>query len=195
MLQFLENDFQNTVFVGFNSGVEFDVLSYFKPELEVSYFVGAIIDIERRDNAGNINEIISRNAYALNFSIVPKIDLGSRSTYTEVGMAHFQILPKYTISRNEGRGYYTIINSSNLSKSVTERDTFTEWKHSLGIGVGLHVPVSHKNTSSISLNLYYNGIDLGDAINKLKYKQSYEYNTKGALGCGINYFLDLKEKN
>ncbi|MEO8253660.1 MAG: hypothetical protein ABI554_04670, partial [Flavobacterium sp.] len=191
---FLENDFKNSVFIGFNSGVEFNVLSYFKPELEVSYFVGAIEDIERRDNAGNINEIIGRNAYSLNFSIIPKIDLGSRSTNTEVGMAHFQILPKYTISRIEGKGSYTIINSNNYSKSVTESDVVTEWKHSVGIGIGLHVPVSQNNNNSISLNLYYNGIDLGDAINKLKYKKSYEINTKGALGLGINYFFGFKHK-
>jgi hypothetical protein len=27
---------------GFNSGVEFNVISFFKPELEISYFLGAM---------------------------------------------------------------------------------------------------------------------------------------------------------
>jgi hypothetical protein len=37
-----------------------------------------------------------------NFSVIPKIDLGSNSTNSEVGMVHFQIM-KYTISKNEAR--------------------------------------------------------------------------------------------
>lgn len=191
---FLDNNFKNSVFIGFNSGVEIKVASYFKPELEVSYFLGALEDVERLDNAGNLAELTVRNAYSLNFSIVPKIDLGSRSTGTEVGMAHFQILPKYTISRNEGKGNYTTVNSSNYAKSTTESEVVTEWKHSVGIGVALHVPVSHKNYNSMSINLYYNGIDIGDAVNKLKNQKGFEVNTKGALGLGINYFFGFKNK-
>lgn len=191
---FLDKDFKNSLFVGFNGGVEFNMVSFFKPELEISCFLGAIEDVEIQDNTGNISEIFLRNAYALNFSVTPKIDLGSSSTNSEVAMVHFQILPKYTISKNEGRGNYTIINQNNPSKSLVEREVVTEWQHSIGIGIGLHFPVSHKNHNSISLNLYYNGIDLGDALNKLNHRGNYEFNTKNVMGLGMNYFFGLKKK-
>lgn len=191
---FLDKDFKNSLFIGFDSGVEFHILSFFKPELEVSYFAGAIEDVEIHDDMGNVTDIFIRNAYALNFSFIPKIDFGSRSTNTEVGMAHFQILPRYTISKNEGRGNYTIINKNNPSKSLIEKEIIAEWQHSLGIGVGLNFAVSHKNYNSMSLNLYYNGINLGEALNKLKHKRSYEFNTQDVMGLGINYYFGFKKK-
>jgi hypothetical protein len=191
---FIHNDFKSSLFLGFNSGVEFNVIHFFKPELEISYFLGAIEDIENQDEKGNVTDVFFRNAYGLNFSFIPKIDIGSRSNSSEVGMVHFQILPKYTISKNKGVGTYSIINPNNPLKSLIEREVIEDWQHSLGIGIGLHFAISHKNYNSISLNLHYNTIDLGVAVNKLKYGNNYKFNTNNTIGVGINYYLGLKRK-
>jgi hypothetical protein len=79
-------------------------------------------------------------------------------------------------------GNYTIINKPNPSKSLIEREVVTEWQHSLELEL-VYILRFHINHTNF-LNLYYNGIDLGGAINKLKYEGVMSL-IKGALGLEL----------
>jgi len=68
-----------------------------------------------------------------------------------------------------------------------------EWRHSLGIGLGLDIYVSDNNSSSVELILYYQGIELGNTLSELKFSTT-NYSTKDVLGLGITYYIGTKNK-
>jgi opacity protein-like surface antigen len=188
---YLDNDFNNSTFIGAKIGTEFKLTSFLKPELEINYQVGALKDVEIRDSQGNLSNFFVKKVSAINYGFCPKIAIGDSDN--EKGTGHFVILPRYSISKIEATGNYTIINQSNLSKSIEEKEIITTWQHSLGIGIGIDVGVSN-NYDTIALNLYYNGIDMGNALNNLKYNGTAKFSTKNVIGFGINYYFSFKKR-
>lgn len=146
-------------------GSELKINRIIKPEIELSWFLGGLEDDISRNDQGVATEIFTRAVSALNFSFCPKIYFGS--TNNSVGSGHFQILPRYSISKIEAIGNLFTINQSNPSSSTSEKEILTEWQHSLGIDFG----ISHKNYDSLSLDLYYNGVDMGNALSNLKHSE------------------------
>lgn len=188
---YLDNDFLNSTFVEIKVGSELKINRIIKPEIELSGFLGGIEDDISRNDQGVATEIFTRAVSALNFSFCPKIYFGS--TNNSVGSGHFQILPRYSISKIEARGNLFTINQSNPSSSTSEKEILTEWQHSLGIGLGIDFGISHKNYDSLSLNLYYNGVDMGNALSNLKHSGG-KFATNNVLGFGINYYFSFKKR-
>lgn len=188
---YLDKDFTNSTFIGGEGGAEFRISHLFKPEIGVSFLAGALEDAITRNDQGIITNTYRRTVSAFDYSFCPKIVLGSADN--EVGVGHFQIAPKYFISKIEARGNFSTINQSNPSKSISEKEKVVEWQHSLGIGIGIDFAVSHKNYDSLSLNLYYQGIDLGNTLTSLKHSES-KFSTKDVLGFGINYYFSFKKR-
>lgn len=187
---YLDNDFANSTFLEAKLGVEFKITSFLKPEIEVNYLVGGLEDVIIRDNQGNVSNLYVRTVSSLNYTLSPKICIGDSDN--QAGSGHFLILPRYSVSRIEARGNYTTINQANLSKSIEEREIITEWQHSLGIGVGIDFGIS-RNYDALSLILYYNGIDMGNALNSLKHSGG-KFSTNNVIGFGINYYFSFKKR-
>jgi len=183
-------DFQESGYLEVTSGVDVKVYKFFKPEASISYYFGRLEDYNKLDQAGNIISISKANASALNFGFTPKICL----SWSEVsaGDAVLQILPRYNISRIEAQQNYTLINQSNPAQSKTQKDIVTEWQHSLGIGLGLDIMLSDKNYNSLAINLYYTGVDMGEALTDVK-KSNTHYDST-TLGLGMNYYFGFKKK-
>jgi opacity protein-like surface antigen len=187
---YLESDFKNSAFVEVGSGLEVKIHRLFKPEVGISYFVGELSEDINRDTEGHAIDLLEKKVSALNFNLTPKICLCSNESSS--GDIFFQLLPRYNISKIEAVGNYTIINQSNPSNSVTKKEIITEWQQSFGIGIGVDIILSDKNYDSLAVNLYYNGVNLGKALNDLSHNNA-RYNSK-TLGFGISYYLGFKKK-
>jgi opacity protein-like surface antigen len=188
---YFDSDFINSSFLEIKLGAEFKITSFLKPEIEVNYQVGALEDVLIRDNQDNLTNLYVKKVSAINYSFCPKICFGDSDN--QKGSGHFLILPRYSISKIEARGNYTTINQANLSKSIEESEIITKWQHSLGIGIGIDTGVSH-NYDTLSLNLYYNGIDMGNALNSLKHNGTTKFSTNNVVGFGINYYFSFKKR-
>jgi hypothetical protein len=188
---YIDSDFSQSGFADLKAGAEYNATYYLKPEIEISYMFGVLEKLTDRDDAGLILSEYSKKVSAVNFSICPKIILGNKDEDGTSG--YLQILPKYTYSKIEANGYRLSRNPNDVSKPIEERENKPDSRHSLGIGVGYVFDLSDENPDSIALNIYFNNIDLGNALNSLK--QDRRYKTNDVIGLGVNYYFSLKKKN
>lgn len=186
---YLDNEFKNSGYGGVNAGAEFKVKTYFRPEIETSFLLGNLQNKTLKDNLGNATDLIVSRVSSVNFSFCPKICLGGK----EQENSFLSIRPKYNFSRIQASGSHFVINQSNPLTSVEQKDQYDEWRHSLGIGIGIDIYVSDKNSSSVAFILYYQGIDMGKALSELKFSTS-NYSTKDVIGLGITYYIGAKNK-
>lgn len=184
------SDFQNNSFVEVGSGLEVKVHRFLKPEVGVSYFIGSLEDYSKNDALGNTLDFRTSKAYALNFNLTPKISLYSKEVNS--GDVFIQILPRFNVSKIGADRNYTVINQTKPSASVTTRETVSEWQQSFGIGVGIDIVLSDKSYDSLSVNLYYNGVNMGKALTEVN-NSSSRVNTD-TLGLGISYYLGFEKK-
>lgn len=187
---YLNRSFDKSVFASLDGGLEFKLNKFLKPEIEFEYFIGALPDRTTEDLNGSTTELLVRTVYATNWSISPKISFGN-----EDDRVHFQILPIYNITNVVAKGSLFTSNNTRTDLVKTNTDKFSETKHSLGIGIGILFDLSDDFFQSIALNLYYNNVDLGNALTKLKFNKG-TYQTQQSLGIGVQYYFGFgKKKN
>ncbi|MBX9808215.1 MAG: hypothetical protein K2X95_10505 [Flavobacteriaceae bacterium] len=188
---YLQWDFEKSSFAGVNAGAEFKIKPYFVPELECSYFFGSIEDASKYKFGAPLvqTELYIRSVSSLNFSFCPKIAIGNKND----GASYLVILPRYTFSKIEAKGDFVEYNENGTYINHNEFEKSTQ--QSLGLGVGLDIPLSDDNSNSIGFILYYNGINLGKAINSLQHSTGYEFNSNGVLGLGVNYYFSLRKSS
>ncbi|WP_166923515.1 outer membrane beta-barrel protein [Flavobacterium poyangense] len=184
------SDFKSNSFGELGGGVEVKMHRFFKPEVGLSYFFGSLEDYNRLDNNGTILDVSSKKVNAVNYNITPKIAL--YSTEVNAGDVFLQILPRYNVSKIEAERLYTVINQSNPEKSVTKRETLTQWQQSIGIGVGIDIVLSDKSYDTVAINAYYNGVNLGKPLTDIN-NSSSRYNTN-TVGMGVSYYLGFGKK-
>ncbi len=186
---YYDNEFKKSSYGGVHLGAEFKINKYIRPEIETSILFGNLQNTTTLDNLGNDTDLFVRRVSSLNFSFSPKISLGDDGE----GGSFISIRPKYNFSRIQGSGSHFIINQANPLKSVEVQDSYNEWRHSLGIGIGFDFYKSEKNSDVFSFILYYQGIEMGNALSKLKFSTS-NYTTKDVFGLGFTYYIGTKNK-
>jgi hypothetical protein len=175
-----------SLFVGFNCGAEFKIKRYIKPEIEFDVLFVPVEDVVHHDDQRNVKSVFRRSAHALNFNFCPKICIGNNGEND----TYLVILPKYSFSKVTATGQFTTLNANEV-KTVT-KETISDWQHSLGIGIGLDISVSNDNTDSLSLNIYYQNVDIGMVLKELNHSGS-RFFIKNSLGAGINYYFSFKK--
>lgn len=185
---YFDNDFDKG-FSGINLGGEISIHTHFKPEIEISHLFGVIYD-NIRDNIGNDTNIYTRKAGATSISFCPKICLGDSREDDYV----ISIQPKYNFSFVNASGSNLIVNPTNPLASVEKKDSYSETRHSIGMALGIDIGISNKNSSSISFLLYYQGIEMGQAVTKLNFGNQ-NFKTNDVLGIGFIYYLGNKNKD
>lgn len=185
---YLHTDFSNSVFFSLKTGTEFSLNKYLKPEIEISGIVGALEDFTTRDQNNRIIEEYTRSVTSINFSISPKIILGNAMELD----SYFIILPKYSISNVEAHGNLTTYNNTG-SIIANKRKIVKDWSQSLGMGIGYNFNLSDNNPDSLCIILDLQGVELGEAINKIN-ENSSRVTTKWTFGLGFNYYFNLKKK-
>jgi hypothetical protein len=176
-----------SLFVGVNCGAEFKIKRYIKPEIEFNVLYVPVDDVELRSDQGNAKSIFRRSAHSLNFNFCPKICIGNNGEND----TYFVILPKYSFSKVTAAGEFITLNANDIK--TTTKETISDWQHSLGIGLGLDISVSNDNTDSLCLNIYYQNVDMGKALNELNHTGS-RFFIKNSLGAGLNYYFSFKKK-
>jgi hypothetical protein len=186
---YLQWDFKKSSFAGVNLGAGLKINPYFMPELECSYFFGGIEDATQYtfETPSVQTELYIRSVSSTNFSFCPKIAMANSND----GSSYLVILPSYTISNIKARGNFVSFNENSTSTTKHEFEKSTQ--HSLGLGVGLEIPLSGDNSNSIALILYYSGVNLGKIINNLEHSEDYTFNSNGVLGVGVNYYFSFRK--
>jgi hypothetical protein len=177
-----------SIFVGVNCGAEFKIKRYIKPEIEFNVLFVPIDDVEFYSDQGNLKSIFRRSANSLNFNFCPKICIGNNGEND----TYFVILPKYSFSKVKAVGEFATLNANDIK--TTTKEIIIDWQHSLGIGIGLDISVSNDNTDSLCLNIYYQNVDMGKALNELNHSGSSKFFIKNSLGAGLNYYFSFKKK-
>lgn len=187
-----QSEFYNSSYYNIKTGLELNLKKYFKPEVELNYFLGGLGDEVNYNNQNVAIAVFSRKFSVLNFGLSPKIIL----LKDEEEFYYFQILPKYNFSKIEATGDYLLINQNDATKSIREKETLKENKQSFGLGIGIVFNFSKtKKSDAIALNLFYQHIDSGSLISELKHNNT-AINTKDVLSFEFDYYFNFsKNKN
>ncbi len=187
-----QSEFYNSSYYNIKTGLELNLKKYFKPEVELNYFLGGLGDEVSYNNQNVAIDVFSRKFSVLNFGFSPKIIL----LKDEEELYYFQILPKYNFSKIEATGDYLLINQNDATKSIREKETLKENKQSFGLGLGIVFNFSKtRKSDAIALNLFYQHIDAGSLISELKHNNKV-INTKDVFSFEVDYYFNLiKKKN
>lgn len=184
-----DTDFNNSVFGSANIGVEFKVVRVFRPEIEIGVMYGTLETLTNYTPTGLVESIFERKTSAINYSFSPKIYFAD----PEDSDSSLFIRPRYTYSRVFGSTELAKRNPSELSKPIVEKKSAKTWDQSVDIGIGVSFNFSEKYYHSVDLILYYNNINLGDALNTIESKRNI--NTNGTLGLGLLVYFGGKINN
>ena len=180
---YLDRSFEKSVFASVNGGLEFKINKLVKPEIQFEYFFGSLPDRTTEDSNGIVTELLVRTVSATNLSICPKITFGDNED-----PVLFQILPFFNITNVTAKGAEFNLNSAKTNLIKTDSDSYSEKRYSFGIGTGIVFNLSDESFQAIALNLYYNNIDLGNALTNLKLNKGI-YHTQQSLGIGVKYYF------
>lgn len=187
---YIDTDFSKSFFGDLKIGAEYKLAYYLKPEIEINYMFGTLEELTDRDDTGLVLSEYSKKVAAINYSFCPKIILGNKNGD---GSGYLQILPKYTYSSIQASGHRVSRNPTNLSKPLEVKEKISDKQHSFGIGLGYVIDISDDNSHSLALNIYFNNIDLGNALNMLK--QDTRFKTQDVIGFGLNYYFVFKKRS
>jgi hypothetical protein len=185
---YIHSDFNTSLFVSANTGVEFKVVNYFRPELEIGVMYGTPETLTNYTETGLVESVYERTTSAINYSFSPKIYFGDPKV-SDMGVF---IRPRYTYSRVFGNTELTERNPNDLSKPIIDKKSASTWDQSLDIGIGISFNFSEKYYHSADIILYYNNINLGDALNTID--DGRTVNTNNTLGLGLLVYFGGKIK-
>ena len=183
---FRDVEFNGSVFGSAGTGLEFKIINNIRPEIELGVMYGIPETFTEYTETGLVQSVVERTASAINYSFCPKIYLGNPD-YSNIGIV---ILPKYTYSKVFGKTERTSRNPSDLSKPIIENKSASTWEDSLGIGIGLSVNFSEKYYHSADIILYFNGVNLGAALNTI----GSNINSNDTFGFGFLVYFGGKRK-
>jgi len=187
---YIDTDFDKSFFGDLKIGAEYKLAYYLKPEIDINYMFGTLEELTKRDDTGLVLSVYAKKVSAVNYSFCPKIILGNKNGD---GSGYLQILPRYTYSSIQASGHRVSRNSTNLSKPIEEKEKTYDIQHSFGIGLGHVIDFSDDNSQSLAINIYFNNIDLGNALNMLK--QDRRFKTQDVIGFGLNYYFVFKKRS
>ncbi len=181
--------FEKSGFASVNIGLEFKISHYIKPELNLRYFLGTLPDSNVFNTDGTFKENLIRTVSAKNISFCPKFILNDFEA-----PIRFQVIPSYDITQIIAKADLFKINNANTGVSKIDSDEFKETIHSFGMGIGIVFDLDEDSSQSLALTLYYNNIEIGNAISNLKFDTT-KYNTNQNIGVGVKYYFSFRKKN
>jgi hypothetical protein len=171
-------------------GVEFRMLKFISPEISAGFSLKNEIERTSFDNNNKINGVLFANANSFNFSFCPKILI-----YTAKDNHYsISILPKYSFNKiNASIDYAAVLPNQDIVLPL-KNEISSANVHSFTIGAGFYVNFDKEMQQSLALNLYFNSIEFGKALNQFE-QLNNNANTKKYLGFGIIYYFSLTASN
>lgn len=196
--KYLVNDFKEYGYIDIMVGTELKVFNFFKPEIQFSLKTGDLEESSSYNENGIPLDINYRKVSSYNLSFSPKFIIWpspkKSEDYYESDIGHIHVLPTYTLSKSEATSEYYFYNLGNKLPVKVENQKVTNIQHSFGIAIGIDIYMSDKDYSSLALNLYYNGFNFDESLNKLKHNRVV-FSTKETIGIGAVYYFSFKKKN
>ncbi|MEO8239777.1 MAG: hypothetical protein ABI793_06145 [Flavobacterium sp.] len=179
-----EKDLQSSPALSLSAGLEYKVISFLSPEIEINYMFGKFKNKTDSNQTGSLSTVSDKSFSTVNFSFCPKILLGScdKSSCT-----YLQILPKYMLSLinvTETKGNNT------LGSPMTER-SLSVWQHNIGLGVGLVINFDTWYSNSLAINMCYNTIRVSKPFDQLNPGTEPTDNV-GVYGLEFKYYFGVK---
>ena len=188
----LTGNFERKSITNFGAGIEIETFNFLRPEIEATYYLGFLEDIENINSNNVTTDLLSKYVSAINYSLTPKflIDISEND---DKGRVYFQIMPKYNLTNITAKATFFTLKKENTNLIETDSDQYKEKRQSFGIGLGVIFNLYDKRNDALAFNLYYNNINIGNAINNLKLGKS-SINTSTAFGVGVNYYFGIINK-
>lgn len=171
-------------------GVEFRIIKFISPEISAGFSLKSEIERTSFDDNFKINGISFAKANSFNFGFCPKILI-----YTaEDNHYSISILPKYSFNKiNASIDYATVLPNQDIVLPL-KNEISSANVHSFTIGAGFYLNLDKEMQQSLVLNLYFNSIEFGKALNQFE-QLNNSINTKNYLGFGMIYYISLKSNN
>lgn len=182
----LDRSFDNEGFAAVNSGIEYHFSQHFCPEIAVDYFFGVLKDKVETNNLNQETNRLEQNFSAVNLSFCPKIMFDDPTDNLR-----FQIIPKCNFYKTYAKGTFFLLDNNSL-KYNTDSDKSEAFSTSFGIAIGLVLAITDDHSQAIALNLTYNNIDFGNAINGLKF-DNHNLHSNQSLGIEVLYYFSFKK--
>jgi hypothetical protein len=179
-----EKDLQSSPALSLSAGLEYRLISFLSPEIEVNYMFGKFKNKTDSNGTGSPSIGSDKNFSTVNFTFCPKILLGNCD---KSSCAYLQILPKYMFSFidvTETKGNNT------LGSPMTER-SLSVWQHNIGLGVGLVINFDTWYSNSLAINMCYNSIRVSGPFDQLNPGTEPTDNV-GVYGLEFKYYFGVK---
>ncbi len=187
---YLNSNMYKKTYFKLSLGVDYKVTKFLKPEIEGNFYLGNLNEHEETNAQFQKISILQRNFRGYGLAFIPKICFGNGED--EIREGFLQILPRYSITKIEGKEVFNYLD--NASELKTETEIVKEFRHSIGIGIGFYFDFSDRDSNALALNLYYDNIDFGNTLSNLKH--SYRnYSTNQTIGAGVVYYFGFTNKN
>jgi hypothetical protein len=179
--------YEKTAFASIAIGVEVKAANFLKPEIAFGYSIGSLNKYNTYTDDFQINGVSQSNFNAFNIGCTPKLLVYKDDN----GYYSLNLLPKYTFSKISASNSYAAVLPNGDVVLPSQNSTATAVQHSLGLGIGFCVNFSKKNYGSMAVNLYWNNIEYGNAVNNLK-NMGRTINTAPNVGYGLVYYFSIK---
>lgn len=186
------NSFQKSTYGNGGFGLEYNLNSFFRPEVEIAIFTGVMQNIDNIDYSnGYITDSYKRSFWATNLSFSPKFTINISTDFERI--SNFQIMPRLNFTRTVAEGKLYVLNDKKTSLDFAESERIIDFSQSIGIGVGVYFELSDKKSDAIAFNLYYHNINFGKDLSDLKHAES-KIETHQVIGFGLNYYFGFVKK-
>ncbi len=182
------SNFTKTNYVNIGVGIEVNAFRFLKPEVEFKVIYAPIPIITNYDNLGFETEQIFYNLWAYNISIAPKFHFREEDEDWFVNL-----YPIYNVTKINASYEYFVINPKTGISTQNSSDKVKESRHSAGFGVSFGFDFQANPKNSLSFNLNFNNIELGNALKKLP-RYNGDFSSKNAISFGIAYYFGFKKK-
>ncbi len=184
--------FQKSTYGNLGIGLEYNLNTWVRPEVEATIFFGALQNSEDIDFAtGFITDKYYRSFTAENLCLSPKFTIDISNDLEKISL--FQIIPRFNFTRIQAEEKHYNLNSKKTDYDLADSDKVIEFRQSIGIAIGFYIELSDKKSDAMSFNLYYNNIDFGNALSNLRHSKS-SIHTNQVLGAGVNYYFGFVKK-
>ncbi|CAM3944376.1 hypothetical protein FLBR109950_09965 [Flavobacterium branchiophilum] len=190
---YLDTKLDRSSYVKLGLGTDYRINHWLVPELEANVYFGSLQTQEKTNAQDLLLQSLDRDFRAFGLAFVPKVCFGGSELKT-LNKGYFQILPRYSLTKIVAKGNLFSQNPSNPAAGTTnETFSYQEVRHSIGLGVGYYTQLSSRNSDGLAFNLYYDNINFGNAVSRLKYSNT-PVTIKNAFGIGIQYYIGFSKK-
>lgn len=185
--QNINSSFERSGYFNLSSGIQYDLNTYSKPEVELRFFFGRLQDNTTYDAANPFLAIkdVFTTFQAFNWSVTPNFSF----PLDEDRHWYLAVKPKYNYANIKASDVILVYEGGKTLRSEVFR---TSVSRSFGLNVGVVGKVWSDSFDAISLSLFVDNANFSKVI---KRTSDMDVDTKYNLGFEVTYYFSFKKKN